>query len=112
MTIQKAIRIFLLKRRLKVSRGGAFHAYDELTSDKGKGRGWKEKQVEDNTRVIGMLWLSQAKRHEEESTTDAQDEDEENNEVEKTTEDDSPTVVTVVDNEKPKPSPNTLSVNC
>lgn len=112
VTIQKAIRIFLLKRRLRVSRGGAFHAYDELTSEKGKAHGWKEKQVEDNTRVIGMLWLSQAKRHEEESTTDAQDEDEENTKDEENTEDDSPTEVTVVDQEKPKPSPNTLSVHC
>lgn len=112
VTIQKAIRIFLLKKRMRV-KGGAFHAYDELSSDKGKGhKGWKERQVEDNTRVIGMLWLNQAKRYDDESTTDLQNEDEENQNTDENTENDTPDTLTVVDDEKPKPSPNTLSVNC
>ena len=108
VTIQKAIRIFLLKRRLRICKGGAFHPYDELTSEKDKGHGWKERQVEDNTRVIGMLWLNQAKRHDVEPAV------EENNDEEKdngNTENDIPATLTVVD-EKTKPSPNTLSVNC
>ena len=108
VTIQKAIRIFLLKRRLRICKGGAFHPYDELTSEKDKGHGWKERQVEDNTRVIGMLWLNQAKRHDVEPAV------EENNDEEKdngNTENDILATLTVVD-EKTKPSPNTLSVNC
>jgi len=108
VTIQKAIRIFLLKRRLRICKGGAFHPYDELTSEKDKGRGWKEKQVEDNTRVIGMLWLNQAKRHDVEPAV------EENNDEENTKDNgnsDIPATLTVVD-ENTKPSPNTLTVNC
>jgi len=108
VTIQKAIRIFLLKRRLRICKGGAFHPYDELTSEKDKGHGWKEKQVEDNTRVIGMLWLNQAKRHDVEPAV------EENNDEENTKDNgnsDIPATLTVVD-ENTKPSPNTLTVNC
>lgn len=110
VTVQKAIRIFLLKRRLKIGKGGAFHAYDELTSEKDKGRGWKERHVEDNTRVIGMLWLNQAKAHHVEPEEE-QNNDEENTQDNENTENDTPATLTVVD-EKPKPSPNTLSVNC
>lgn len=109
VTIQKAIRIFLLKRRLRIGTGGAFHAYDQLSSEKGKGHGWKEKHVEDNTRVIGMLWLNQAKSHVE--PVDEQNDEENNAEENGNTENDTPVTVTVID-EKPKPSPNTLSVNC
>lgn len=110
VTIQKAIRIFLLKRRLRICKGGAFHPYDELTSEKDKGHGWKERQVEDNTRVIGMLWLNQAKRHDIEPAVEENDE-EENIKDNGNTENDLPATLTVVE-EKTKPSPNTLSVNC
>lgn len=110
VTIQKAIRIFLLKRRLRICKGGAFHPYDELTSEKDKGHGWKEKQVEDNTRVIGMLWLNQAKRHDVEPAVE-ENNDEENTKDNGNTENDIPATLTVVD-ENTKPSPNTLTVNC
>lgn len=110
VTIQKAIRIFLLKRRLRICKGRAFHPYDELTSEKDKGHGWKERQVEDNTRVIGMLWLNQAKRHDIEPAVEENDE-EENIKDNGNTENDLPATLAVVE-EKTKPSPNTLSVNC
>lgn len=125
-TIQKAIRIFLLKKRLRdCVKGRRLHTYQQLNSDKDRDHGWIERQVEDNTHahqglesVVAMLWYQQSKRYEEQRAEAALNEDEngdDENAKDGDPEDNTsnpPATLTLTDPGKPKSSPNTLSVDC
>ena len=123
--IQKAIRIYLLKKRLQDCTRGRLHTYQQLNSEKGKGHGWIEKQVEDNTlahqgleSVVAMLWYQQAKRYDEQRAEAALEVGE--NGDDETAEDENPeninddnrATLSLTDPDRPKSSPNTLSVDC
>ena len=128
-TIQKAIRIFLLKKRLRDCVRGKLHTYQPLNlGEKTKGHGWIEKQVEDNTRahqglesVVAMLWYQQTKRYEDQRAEATLHEGEDNGDGEGTENDESNlektssdrrATLTLTDPDQPKTSPNTLSVDC
>lgn len=127
-TIQKAIRIFLLKKRIRDNVRGKLHPYQPLNSEKDKDRGWVEKQVEDNTHahhglesVVAMLWYQQTKRYDDQRAEATLDDDEkedgENTEADDSTDpknkdSDRRATLTLTDPDKPKPSSNSLSVEC
>lgn len=122
--IQKAIRIYLLKKRLRDCTRSRMHTYQPLNSEKEKDRGWIERQVEDHTHaqqgletVVAMLWYQQTKRYEDQraevSLNDGENEDGENaNEDPENTKSDRRATLTLTDPDKLKSSPNTLSVDC
>lgn len=125
LKIQKAVRLYLLRKRLRDCTRGRMHTYQQLNSGKEKGRGWIERQVEDHTNphqglesVVAMLWYQQTKRYEDQQAETALVEDE--NADGETEKDETPeigatensTTLTLTDPDKPKYSANTLSVDC
>lgn len=91
--IQKAYRIYLLKRKIREHCHTNFSKYDRLNEDKekekqkhghghGHGHGhhglWKDKQLHTKSEstagletVVAMLWYNESKRHEEERRAEA-----------------------------------------
>ncbi|XP_067031224.1 sodium channel protein 1 brain-like [Acropora muricata] len=122
LRIQKAIRLFLLRKRLRDCTRLRLRTYQPLKSEKEKGNGWNEKQIEDNTHghqgiesVVAMLWYQQTKRYEDQRAEATLNEVDENPDVEATTDEnaangDSETL-TLTESNKPKYA-NTLSVDC
>ncbi|XP_074630746.1 sodium channel protein 1 brain-like isoform X1 [Acropora palmata] len=122
LRIQKAIRLFLLRKRLRDCTRSRLRTYQPLKSEKEKGNGWNEKQIEDNTHghqgiesVVAMLWYQQTKRYEDQRAEATLNEVDENPDVETSTDENAANgnseTLTLTEPNKPKYA-NTLSVDC
>lgn len=122
LRIQKAIRLFLLRKRLRDRTRSRLRTYQPLKSEKEKGHGWNEKQIEDNTlahqgieSVVAMLWYQQTKRYEDQRAEVTLNEGDENSDVETAIDENAGNgnseTLTLTEPNKPK-YPNTLSVDC
>ncbi|XP_068681874.1 sodium channel protein 1 brain-like isoform X2 [Montipora foliosa] len=123
LRIQKAIRIFLLRKRLRDCTRSRLRSYQPLKSEKEKGHGWNEKQIVDHTHaqqglesVVAMLWYQQTKRYDDQRADATLDEGKKNGDDGETAMDESAMdgnsdTLVLTDPSQPKYSPNTLSVD-